>query len=1233
MYFLYLQLLLRNIFIKRLKSRVKNSIFGNLINFTLEQSRSYTYRFLFLAVASFAVGALMLLNNFGYHKKVSPRDVVQFQEVIVEKQKFAQSLQEQLVSLPDSADFGVFEDFRMKHSAWIESQNLSFFIFENKKILYWSDNSIPPYFQLLSQESKLFFSGNAWYLLENEQKGNRTFFVLMLIKKQFPFENSNIRNEFQRDFTINNTVEIYSDDCDNSFQIYDADGKFLLSLSDTITSQNDTWRKVLPFILYVLGFAFFALFLGSCSKINVYLKCVLLLGVLALLMHDATNLDVDCSILYVDSIALIVYAYIVFTFGNRSSVDNDFSKQKMSEIQLYFIFGVFSFVFCGTATGFIKSLALNSNIELELFNLLSTNVLSFVAYFEIGAFLFLYFAFCFRFSRKFEFRKKYSLPLLIGICLLTPTVTYFLINSPSEFFPYLFVFYCVTVVSIVLFSYFRRHESPTFALKLVFLVATVIYTETAISIYLDKHKAENRYELAKEWANEQDPVAEQFLASVYKSTRSDIALQEMMKGVDNQDIDIKNYLQKMYFNGWLGQYDLECTVCGTDSAFAESSRLPNCEAYFQQMVSSSGKHISDTNYYYINNQDGNITYFDAIEFKRTNSSVTKLYIELHSKNNAQIFGYPTILLDNVENNEFPENYSMAKYKNGILISKRGKCPYSQKLALCSDQEQATFIDEQHHTAHLAYKINDQYTVVVSNRTYQLKNYVMWFPYIFLLFFLLMLIFIKCFDRSPIQITHSLSAQIKRSQVGLLIGSFILVAVSGTLFIKSYNSRQQRQFLEEKIASVAKEISQQYKDFAIIPADDKNFIQNKLTELANIYSSDVNLYDTNGDLIASSRPEIFQFRLVNEKMATRAFYQLIKQSRSTFSQEETIGNLHFTSAYISIINSQNTVLGYLNLPNFNNEEDFKQQFAGLFVSLLNLFVVFLLIATIFSMFIAKRISEPLVVLQNKMTNVALGGENEKISLNAPDELEGVIQNYNEMIDKLSVSAEKLAKAEREMAWREMARQIAHEIKNPLTPMKLSLQLLNRSWDEKDERFESRLKSISKTMIEQIDTLAETATSFSDFAKLSKVLLESINLNELLQNCITLFEQEDNCTITSEFLEENVIVCADKEKTIRMFNNLLKNAIQAIPSDREGHVSVTLKTEQDFALVAIRDNGRGIDDDVKKHIFELHFTTKSTGSGFGLAICKNIVEGCNGDIWFETELGVGTTFFVKLPLQKA
>ncbi len=1177
-----------------------------------------TYRFLFLAAVAFVVAVVPHLTSST--RNVPNRDYAQFQSVIQKKQHDIELLQEKLVALPDSADFGDFEAFREKYTRQISNNAVSFLIFENQKILYWSDNTVPPYYQLLKQDTKVIFSGNAWYLIDSEQKGDKEFFILSLIKTQYPFENENIKNEFQRDFSIDNSVEIYSEPCDNTHEIYDSDGNFLLALSNATISGTSKWKLVAPVLLFVLSFAFFVLFLGMFPKKNWIYSVVayLLLFGAAFVMTKQVPKHI---MLYHECIVILVLAYIVFTL----------KKVWKSEILSYVIFSIVSFILCGTATGFIKSLALHSGIEMELFNLLSTNAFSFIAYFEIATLLFLYFAFCFRFSRAFEFDKKYSLPLLVGICLLTPSLTFFLIKSPSEFFPYLFGFYCITVISIVLFAYFRRHESPTFALKLVFLVATVIYTETAISIYLDKHKAENRYELAKEWANEQDPVAEQFLASVYRSTRSDMFLDSMMKKSENQDVTIKDYLQKTYFNGWLGQYDLECTVCGTDSAFAESNRLPNCEAYFQQMVSTSGKHISDTNYYYINNQDGNITYFYAIEYKLANGTITKLYIELHSKITSQVFGYPTILLDNTESNQFPANYSLAKYKNGLLVSKRGKCPYPQKLTFQSDTNFATLVDSQHHVAHLMYKISDQYTVVVSNRTYQLKNYFMWFPYIFLFFFLLMLIFLKCCERTPITIKHSLSVQIERSLIGLLIGTFAIVMIGGLYFMKSYNSRQQRKFLEEKIASVAKEFSQQYKDFGYLPPEEKHFIQNKLVELANIYSSDINLFDTQGDMIASSRPEIFQFRLVNEKISTQAYYQLIEQGRSSFSQEESIGNLKFTSSYVSIINNQNTILGYLNLPNFSNEEEFKQQFAGLIVGLLNLLVVLLLISTIFSMFIAKRISEPLVVLQNKMTNVALGGENEKIALQVPDELNGVIQNYNEMIDKLSVSADKLAKAEREMAWREMARQIAHEIKNPLTPMKLSLQLLNRSWDEKDERFESRLKSISKTMIEQIDTLADTATSFSDFAKLSKVNIEDVDINNLIQNCVVIFNNEENVEVTAEFYQENVLVRADKDKTTRMLNNLVKNAIQAIPKERQGFVKVTTQPTADgFVKIAVADNGKGIPEDAQKHIFELHFTTKSSGSGFGLAICKSIVDASQGKIYFETEIDVGTTFFVELPL---
>ena len=542
-----------------------------------------TYRFLFLAAVAFVVAIVPQLTSST--RNVPNRDYAQFQSVIQKKQHDIELLQEKLVALPDSADFGDFEAFRQKNIRQINNNAVSFLVFENQKILYWSDNTVPPYYQLLKQDTKVIFSGNAWYLIDSEQKGDKEFFILSLIKTQYPFENENIKNEFQRDFSIDNNVEIYNEPCDNTHEIYDSDGNFLLALSNATISETSKWKLVAPVLLFVLSFAFFVLFLGMFPKKNWIYSAVayLLLFGVAFVMTKQVPKHI---MLYHECIVILVLAYIVFTL----------KKVWKSEILSYVIFSIVSFILCGTATGFIKSLALHSGIEMELFNLLSTNAFSFIAYFEIASLLFLYFAFCFRFSRAFEFDKKYSLPLLVGICLLTPSLTFFLIKSPSEFFPYLFGFYCITVISIVLFAYFRRHESPTFALKLVFLVATVIYTETAISIYLDKHKAENRYELAKEWANEQDPVAEQFLASVYRSTRSDMFLDSMMKKSENQDVTIKDYLQKTYFNGWLGQYDLECTVCGTDSAFAESNRLPNCEAYFQQMVSTSGKHISDTNW-------------------------------------------------------------------------------------------------------------------------------------------------------------------------------------------------------------------------------------------------------------------------------------------------------------------------------------------------------------------------------------------------------------------------------------------------------------------------------------------------------------------------------------------------------------------------------------------------------------------------------------------------------------
>lgn len=1194
--------------------------------------RQFSFRrilFLLCAIVAMAVG--FALQKITLNNGLSQRQVVQFQKIINEKERFLQRFCSEVQALPDSAKFSDYDVFRQKKTDWIQSQNITFFVFDNQKLAYWSDNTISPIYQLLKQDAKMFFSGNAWYLMHYGKQDNREFFILTLIKKQYPFENEYIRNEFQKDFNVSSTAEVYNEPCDNTFYVNDLDGNFLLSLSSGSSSGTCAWQHEWALLFCIIGFAFFLLFLVQFPREKYLAKlltyCAVLLVGAALYkipMLDYPPIDKDVAQLYSGFLGMMIIAFFVFSVNVKIR----------SEILSYVIFALVSFLICGTATGFIKSLALHSNIKMELFNLLSSNILSYISYFLIACLLFLYFVFCFRFARSFEYEKKYSLAILLALCVLFPILLYFVIN-PSEFYGFLVLFYLITTVSIVLFTYYKKDERSTFIMKILFLVLSVVYVETAVSMYLNKHKELLRKEIATALADEQDGVAEAYLASVYKSTRKDAVLKKLMRQQGQKDVEIKNYLQKTYFTGWLNRYELECTVCGTDTSFTTTNKLDNCERYFKQMIMSSGKSISDTNYYFINNQDGNITYFDSIQYAMPNGSTAKLYIEMHSKQNSQEFGYPKILLDDEIQTIDIGNFSSAKYKNGNLIAKRGYARYPQKLDLQCDETFTTSYDEQLHIVHLIYKINNQFIVVVSNRTYQFKNYLMWFPYIFLYFLLLMLVFLKCYDKTSVTLNHSLSAKIKQSLVGLLLGAFVIVAVSVILFIKSYNERQQKRFLEEKVVSVAKRFSQTYQDFPSLPLSEKAYIKNLLVELSSVYATDVNLFDVNGDLYASSRPEIFQFRLVNEKMPTRAYVQMIEKSRSTFSQEESIGDLQYLSSYIAVTNTQNQVLGYLNLPDFSNEEEFKQQMVGLIMGLLNILVILLLFAAIISVIIAKRVSEPLTILQNKMTSVVVGEENEKIDLQVPDELTGVIQNYNEMIDKLSVSAEKLAKAERESAWREMARQIAHEIKNPLTPMKLSLQLLNRSWDEKDERFESRLKSISKTMIEQIDTLADTATSFSDFAKLSKVNLEKIDINELIQSCVVIFSHDENVEVRAELPETPVFVLADKEKTIRLFNNLIKNAIQSIPKERQGLVRVTVsKSEKsDFAIIKVIDNGRGIPEEIQSRIFELHFTTKSTGSGFGLAICKSVAESSNGRIYFETEQDKGTTFCVELPLAQS
>jgi nitrogen fixation/metabolism regulation signal transduction histidine kinase len=237
----------------------------------------------------------------------------------------------------------------------------------------------------------------------------------------------------------------------------------------------------------------------------------------------------------------------------------------------------------------------------------------------------------------------------------------------------------------------------------------------------------------------------------------------------------------------------------------------------------------------------------------------------------------------------------------------------------------------------------------------------------------------------------------------------------------------------------------------------------------------------------------------------------------------------------------------------------------------------------------------------------------------------------MIETLEENANKLAQSEREIAWREMAKQVAHEIKNPLTPLKLGIQMLDRSWRDKDVHFDDKFLKFSKSFLEQIDSLSRIASEFSNFAKMPELKLENLNLLEVLNRATQVYSQMDHIQIiTDELALKDFTVIADKDQLLRSFNNLLKNAIEAVTDGREGIINITGRTLNNMIEITINDNGKGIHEDLKERIFVPNFTTKSSGTGLGLAFVKQAIENMGGNIYFTTEINVGTTFHIILPL---
>lgn len=481
-------------------------------------------------------------------------------------------------------------------------------------------------------------------------------------------------------------------------------------------------------------------------------------------------------------------------------------------------------------------------------------------------------------------------------------------------------------------------------------------------------------------------------------------------------------------------------------------------------------------------------------------------------------------------------------------------------------------------------------------------------------------------------TISLRIRIFLSMILLtLIASVLIASISIYQFKREAKDYHQER-LERKENAIKEHIN-----FVLstttYPLTEKNLpliFKDKIHELSDIHSLQINIYSLQGKLLKSSKAS-FSIDTVAPAIPTYVLGLIQSSIDKRYVDVKTIDGKKYRASFSQIKDLKFKPLGILNLPYIQDDGFYERELRNFLIRLGQVYSFMLLIAFALAYFLSSYITKSLKSISLRITATNLNQKNEKIeTTDSTREVSLLIDAYNSMVDKLEESALLLAQSEREQAWREMAKQVAHEIKNPLTPMRLTVQSFERKFDANDPEVKQKLKDYSETLIQQIDTMSSVASAFSNFASMPAQQNETLNAVSVIELALEIFNED---FITLEAEEKEIITLIDRTQLIRIITNLVKNAIQAIPEEQvDKKITVRVKEDNHAVLIQVIDNGKGIEGQNIPRIFEPKFTTKSSGMGLGLGIIKNIIENYKGTITFESEIGKGTIFTVTLPLIK-
>ena len=470
---------------------------------------------------------------------------------------------------------------------------------------------------------------------------------------------------------------------------------------------------------------------------------------------------------------------------------------------------------------------------------------------------------------------------------------------------------------------------------------------------------------------------------------------------------------------------------------------------------------------------------------------------------------------------------------------------------------------------------------------------------------------------------SLRARIFLAMTVIVVATFVLISLITIPQFKTQSEKYHSKRLERKEAQIQRSIAyfSQETSTQLNPKKLDSILSEKIYQVSDVQSVKFSIYSLDGNLINSTLPKN-EISFINKELLNK----ILSQKDSKIIEITQKDQVQYRSSFSLILDDNFNPLWILNLPYYDDDNLNSYELESFLIILGEVYFFLFILSIIISYFVSQYMTKAISEIALKMKQTRLDKRNSKIKINARSkEVKSLVESYNNMVDMLDKNVKELSKFNKEQAWREMAKQVAHEIKNPLTPMKLSVQSFERDF-RNDKKNKDKVEDFSQTIIQQIDTMSSIASAFSNFAEMPTQQGEKLNIVKAVRLSLEIFKEKH---IVFKSNEDKIIINIDRPQIVRIMTNLIKNAVQACENTNSPSIKVSIKKMSKTVSISVRDNGNGIPLNIRKNIFEPNFTTKSGGMGLGLGMVKNLVNSYEGKIDFESKVNKGTTFKITFP----